>query len=296
MPPSDPPQSPDVEQTLDAVNAVNAGYVAELYEQFRRDPASVDGEWRALFESGAVAPPTSPAAPPATARGTGSRPAAPPRRQPPGAHRAPPPAPRPSRNRRPSRHCRPAPRRSRGPPRAWPQNMTASLAVPTATSFRDVPVATLAAMRAALNEQLAPRKISFTHLIGWAIVRAAGERAGDDPLLPRGGRHRVPGRSGRRATWAWRWTWNGPMAAASWSCRSSRAPTAWTSPTSSAATRSWSSGLEPARLAPDDMAGATITLTNPGTLGTTASVPRLMPEPGRHRGHRRHPRRRRRRG
>ncbi len=43
-------------------------------------------------------------------------------------------------------------------------------------------------------------------------------------------------------------------------------------------------------LAPDDMAGATITLTNPGTLGTTASVPRLMPEPGRHRRHRRHPR------
>ena len=46
MPPSDPPQSPEVELTLDAVNAVNAGYVAELYEQFRRDPASVDGVYR----------------------------------------------------------------------------------------------------------------------------------------------------------------------------------------------------------------------------------------------------------
>ena len=33
MPPSDPPQSPEVEQTLDTVNAVNAGYVAELYER-----------------------------------------------------------------------------------------------------------------------------------------------------------------------------------------------------------------------------------------------------------------------
>ena len=44
MPPSDPPQSSEVEQTLDTVNAVNAGYVAELYEQLRRDPASVDGE------------------------------------------------------------------------------------------------------------------------------------------------------------------------------------------------------------------------------------------------------------
>ncbi len=34
------------------------------------------------------------------------------------------------------------------------------------------------------------------------------------------------------------------------------------------------------KAAPDDFAGATITLTNPGTLGTTASVPRLMPNQG----------------
>ena len=33
-------------------------------------------------------------------------------------------------------------------------------------------------------------------------------------------------------------------------------------------------------LSPDDMAGATIALTNPGTLGTTASVTRLMPNQG----------------
>ena len=30
------------------------------------------------------------------------------------------------------------------------------------------------------------------------------------------------------------------------------------------------------KAAPDDFAGATITLTNPGTIGTIASVPRLM--------------------
>ena len=34
------------------------------------------------------------------------------------------------------------------------------------------------------------------------------------------------------------------------------------------------------KLSPDDYVGATITLTNPGTLGTTASVPRLMPGQG----------------
>ncbi len=39
-------------------------------------------------------------------------------------------------------------------------------------------------------------------------------------------------------------------------------------------------GARANRLSPDDFVGATITLTNPGTLGTTASVPRLMPNQG----------------
>ena len=54
----------------------------------------------------------------------------------------------------------------------------------------------------------------------------------------------------------------------------------WTSP---ASTRRYEELVEKARtnkLSPDDFAGATITLTNPGTLGTTASVPRLMPNQG----------------
>src|SRR5258708_21850665 len=31
---------------------MNAGFVQEMYEQYLRDPASVDPEWRALFENG----------------------------------------------------------------------------------------------------------------------------------------------------------------------------------------------------------------------------------------------------
>src|SRR6202034_1008430 len=34
------------------------------------------------------------------------------------------------------------------------------------------------------------------------------------------------------------------------------------------------------RIAPDDFAGTTVSLTNPGTLGTVQSVPRLMPGQG----------------
>ncbi len=37
----------------DELNLVNAGYVAELYERYREDPARVEPFWRSLFDSGA---------------------------------------------------------------------------------------------------------------------------------------------------------------------------------------------------------------------------------------------------
>ena len=37
----------------DALNLVNAGYVADLYDRYRADPSSVDPAWRSLFDSGA---------------------------------------------------------------------------------------------------------------------------------------------------------------------------------------------------------------------------------------------------
>jgi multifunctional 2-oxoglutarate metabolism enzyme len=50
-----------------------------------------------------------------------------------------------------------------------------SLGVPTATSIRTVPAKLLEVNRRIINNQLARTrggKVSFTHLIGWAIVRA----------------------------------------------------------------------------------------------------------------------------
>ena len=55
------------------------------------------------------------------------------------------------------------------------QNMDASLAVPTATSVRAMPVKLLFDNRTVINNHLARargRKVSFTHLIGWAIGQA----------------------------------------------------------------------------------------------------------------------------
>ncbi|HEX8099396.1 MAG TPA: 2-oxo acid dehydrogenase subunit E2, partial [Actinomycetota bacterium] len=53
------------------------------------------------------------------------------------------------------------------------RNMEASLSIPTATSFRFVPAKLLEENRRVINGFLAQRgKVSFTHLIGYAILRA----------------------------------------------------------------------------------------------------------------------------
>ena len=55
--------------------------------------------------------------------------------------------------------------------------MDESRAVPTATSFRTIAVDTLDAKRKAINAVLKERglKVSFTHLVAWAIVKATKE-------------------------------------------------------------------------------------------------------------------------
>jgi 2-oxoglutarate dehydrogenase complex dehydrogenase (E1) component-like enzyme len=40
----------ETERIERALEGVNAGYVAEMQERWLRDPASVDPEWRTLFE------------------------------------------------------------------------------------------------------------------------------------------------------------------------------------------------------------------------------------------------------
>lgn len=63
----------------------------------------------------------------------------------------------------------------RGAPARTAQNMDASLEVPTATSVRAVPVKLLWDNRIVINSHLARArggKVSFTHLIGYALVRA----------------------------------------------------------------------------------------------------------------------------
>jgi 2-oxoglutarate dehydrogenase E1 component len=157
--------------------------------------------------------------------------------------------------------------------------MVASLDVPTATTFREIGVATLEARRRELNAEIAPRKVSFTHLIGWAIVQAASEQRAmshyfttiddapyrvDPGAINLGLAVDVERRDGSRFLVVPVISGADDMDFAAFHAR-------------------YEDLVERARagkLTADDLVGATITLTNPGTLGTTMSVPRLMPNQG----------------
>src|SRR5688572_5840526 len=249
----------------DELNLVNAGYVADLYEQYRRDPTSVEPEWRSLFDSGAGD--FEPVAVPATAEGgNGSaqeadRPSAPTA----AAEDRPAEA-------QPAAAAAAAPEGStpiKGPAARLAQNMTASLAVPTATSFREIEVATLEARRRELNQQIAPRKVSFTHLIGWAIVRAASDQRSmshaftevdgqpyriDPGVINLGLAVDVERRDGTRFLMVPVIRGADDMDFAGFHARYEELV----------------EKVRTGKAAPDDFTGATITLTNPGTLGTTA--------------------------
>ncbi|MDK8510671.1 multifunctional oxoglutarate decarboxylase/oxoglutarate dehydrogenase thiamine pyrophosphate-binding subunit/dihydrolipoyllysine-residue succinyltransferase subunit [Corynebacterium bovis] len=63
----------------------------------------------------------------------------------------------------------------KGAARTVVKNMDQSLSIPTATSVRDMPAKLMFENRSMINEQLTSRgggKISFTHIIGWALVKA----------------------------------------------------------------------------------------------------------------------------
>ncbi|MGZ8749622.1 MAG: 2-oxo acid dehydrogenase subunit E2, partial [Pseudonocardia sp.] len=166
----------------------------------------------------------------------------------------------------------------RGAASAVVKNMQASLEVPTATSVRAVPAKLLGDNRLVINNQLRRTrggKISFTHLIGFAVVRALA----DYPVMNRhfadiDGRPTVvtpdhvnlglaidlPGRGGARSL----------VVVSIKGCEAMNFAQFWSA---------YEAIVHKARrgaLTGDDFSGTTLTLTNPGTLGTNHSVPRLM--------------------
>ncbi|MEU1459632.1 multifunctional oxoglutarate decarboxylase/oxoglutarate dehydrogenase thiamine pyrophosphate-binding subunit/dihydrolipoyllysine-residue succinyltransferase subunit [Streptomyces sp. NPDC005727] len=167
----------------------------------------------------------------------------------------------------------------RGPSAAVAKNMNASLELPTATSVRAVPVKLLFDNRIVINNHLKRArggKISFTHLIGFAMVQAIkampsmnyafGEKDGKPALIkpphvnlglaidlvkPNGDRQLVVAAIKKAETLNFFEFWQ--------------------------AYEDIVRRARDGKLTMDDFTGVTVSLTNPGGLGTVHSVPRLMP-------------------
>lgn len=270
----------ELDQLIADEFGVNADYVSELLLQFKRNPASVDGEWRSYFDELFIdGQPSAPATQaPQLARTL--QPTYDWGAQPPSTEASSPQA----AATQPAAPVAAAPEAQtaerialRGPALRIAENMEASLAVPTATSQRQMPLKLLDENRRLINQHLKERgrKVSFTHLIARAIIKAletypqlndsfeivdktayrvrhrevnlgvavdVTKKDGSHTLL-------VPNIKG-----ADKMTFKQLLDAYDDVIRRSRA----------------------SKLQVADFQGTTISLTNPGTIGTTASNPRLM--------------------
>ena len=164
----------------------------------------------------------------------------------------------------------------RGPAAMLAKAMDESRSVPTATSFRTLPVDTLDAKRKAINGALKDRgmKVSFTHLVAWAIVRAGVEwpvmgrsyseidakpQVIENPSVNLGIAVDVERKGGRSLMVP---------------CIKGAEGLDFAS--FHAYYEDLITKTRENKLTADDFQGTNISLTNPGGLGTVASVPRLL--------------------
>ncbi|MFH9401856.1 multifunctional oxoglutarate decarboxylase/oxoglutarate dehydrogenase thiamine pyrophosphate-binding subunit/dihydrolipoyllysine-residue succinyltransferase subunit [Streptomyces sp. NPDC017638] len=292
-----------------AAFGANEWLVDEIYQQYLQDPNSVDRAWWDFFADYKPGAPATPA--PAGAAATGAAetttapqaPAAPapaPQAAAPAPKPAAAPAQAPAAKAAPAQPAQPAqapaqpkakaaPAKEapegpelvtlRGPSAAVAKNMDASLEMPTATSVRAVPVKLLFDNRIVINNHLKRArggKISFTHIIGYAMVQAIkampsmnwayGVKDGKPTLIkpahvnlglaidlvkPNGDRQLVVAAIKKAETLNFFEFWQ--------------------------AYEDIVRRARDGKLTMDDFSGVTVSLTNPGGLGTVHSVPRLMP-------------------
>jgi multifunctional 2-oxoglutarate metabolism enzyme len=247
----------------------NAGFAQAMYEEFLRDPAAVGPEWRRLFESGVVGENGKPAGKQVSTE-VGKQ-----EDSMPSSRSQAPSVPADTLTRLPASGTTPI----KGPAAKLVANMNESLTVPTATTFRELSVAVLEEQRRSLNTALQnagrSEKISFTHLIAYAIVQATRRQPVMSHTLSmqNGVPHRmqpegislglavdVQRKDGSRGLVV-------PVIKSADAMDFAAFHAAYEGLVEKARTN---------KLMPDDFTGATMSLTNPGGLGTVASVPRLM--------------------
>ncbi|MDI9915722.1 multifunctional oxoglutarate decarboxylase/oxoglutarate dehydrogenase thiamine pyrophosphate-binding subunit/dihydrolipoyllysine-residue succinyltransferase subunit [Rhodococcus sp. IEGM 1379] len=284
----------------------NQWLVDEMYQRFQDDPSSVDPSWHEFLTdyspesanpgsgtagggngtatNGNAAAPAATLAPPAAPKSAPPVPPAPPKAAAPVA-----PAPKAAAPAAPAQAAPAAPVKAaptsgeeskvlRGAAAAVVKNMSASLEIPTATSVRAIPAKLMFDNRIVINNHLARTrggKISFTHLLGYAIIQAVN-------AFPNMNRHfaeingkpnavtpehtnlglaiDLPGKDGSRSL----------VVAAIRNTESMNFVQFH------AAYEDVVRRAREGKLTGEDFAGVTISLTNPGGIGTVHSVPRLM--------------------
>ncbi|HEU5250433.1 MAG TPA: 2-oxo acid dehydrogenase subunit E2, partial [Thermoanaerobaculia bacterium] len=259
----------DIAEDLVAEFGENAGYVGDLLGRYRQNPESVDEEWRQFFRERlgepAVAPPRTEPAPPV---------------------QPPPPSPAEGREARDEgRAAVPRPGEAqplRGGALRVAENMEASLAVPTATSQRQIPIRLADDNRLLINEYRSASdepKVSFTQLVAWAVVRALKSfpRLNDAYDDSGGAALRVMRDEVRFGLAV---DVEKPDGSRTLLVPNVRGVEKMNFREFAAAVDDVVSRARTGKLQVSDFEGTTVSLTNPGTLGTTASVPRLMPGQG----------------
>ena len=161
------------------------------------------------------------------------------------------------------------------------ENMVTSLGVPTATSVHPLPAKVLEVNRRLINEHqdaVGARKISFTHLIAYAVVRALG----DVPSLNSSFVADIDGKQTpgvihhELVNLGIAIDLERPGGGRSLVVPAVRAANSLSFGEFIAAYEDLVARARTSKLGVDDFVGVTVTITNPGTLGTTQSVPRLM--------------------
>nr|MCW2727565.1 kgd [Aeromicrobium sp.] len=294
----------------------NQWLVEEMHDRFTADPSSVDETWVTFFESGDGA--SLGGDPPASTNGAAAAPAAPATSTPapvvaltsPDSDRKPAPKTQPATAKAPEEKQPDAPAPVAPVPAAAPKpaaksagakdspagpgdvekvvlrgaasrtvaNMDASLAVPTATSVRSVPVRLLFDNRTVINNHLARArggKVSFTHLIGWAIVKAIKSM----PEMNTGFEV-VDGKPNQlkpeHINFGLAIDLKKPDGSRTLLVPSIKATETMSFAEFWSAYETMVAKARDNKLAVTDFQGTTVSLTNPGGIGTNHSIPRLM--------------------
>ncbi len=248
----------------------NEWLVEEMYRRYQENPKAVAESWQDFFEDYSLPGDDGRA----RRAQSGKAPARP------SAEAAPPTPPAP-----------PSPTVATVPEDATPlrgvaariaENMEASLGVPTATSVRTLPAKLLEENRRTINRWLSGHrggKVSFTHVIGFAILKALQARpAMNASYLEADGKPHVVQRKHVNFGLA-------VDVERSDGSRVLLVPNIKDADELDfaefhACYEELIRKVKSNKLAPEDFAGTTVTLTNPGTVGTRLSVPRLMPNQG----------------